>query len=46
MAMNPLAARVDVGKARRVLGYTPTVSREQAMGVTLDWVRWSLRLGD
>jgi predicted dehydrogenase/nucleoside-diphosphate-sugar epimerase len=32
---------VSIAKAKRVLGYEPVVSRERAMQMTLDWIRYA-----
>jgi nucleoside-diphosphate-sugar epimerase len=35
-------SQADIGKARRLLGYEPTVSFEHGLAVTLDWYRTNL----
>jgi nucleoside-diphosphate-sugar epimerase len=37
--VDPIAARVSVEKARRMLGFQPVVSRTRAMELTLAWAR-------
>jgi predicted dehydrogenase/nucleoside-diphosphate-sugar epimerase len=34
-------AKISADKIRRVLGYSPPVSRERAMKLTLDWIRYA-----
>jgi predicted dehydrogenase/nucleoside-diphosphate-sugar epimerase len=39
--VDPIHAEVTAEKARRVLGYHPVVSREQALALTLTWAQYA-----
>jgi hypothetical protein len=39
--VDPIHAEVTVEKARRLLGYHPVVSREEALALTLAWAQYA-----
>jgi hypothetical protein len=39
MKVRPRSGLIRIDKARKVLGYAPPVGRDQALGLTLDWLR-------
>jgi nucleoside-diphosphate-sugar epimerase len=41
LSISPVRAVVSADKARRLLKYTPLVSRQQALQRTLEWIRYS-----
>src|SRR5262245_66086084 len=41
LEIHPHGALVLTDKARRVLGYGPAVSRDQALELTLEWARYA-----
>ena len=41
LKIRPRPGLIRIDAARNVLGYTPMVSRERAMDLTLEWVRYA-----
>jgi hypothetical protein len=41
LTIRPRPGLIRIDEARKVLGYAPAVTRERAMGLTLEWVRYA-----